>query len=128
MDLIKRETPVRERGGESRIAIGSRFHSLVGALSQGVPSIGTSWSHKYEMLFDEYGCPDMILPVPADAEAIRKRIKQATGGADLRHRVEARSDDLKAETRSMWRHVDNTLLSQRERPSSELRTRSKAEE
>lgn len=111
--------------GESHLVIGSRFHALVGALSQGVPSIGTSWSHKYEMLFREYGCDDMLLQVPATGNQIASRIGAATGEkrADLRHRIEARSDQLKAKTQSMWRQVDDIMrLSQRERSSSEPRT------
>lgn len=54
--------------GSALFVVGSRFHGLVSALSQGVPSMGTSWSHKYRQLFSEYGCgadilpPDKILP------------------------------------------------------------------
>jgi len=97
--------------GESYLVIASRFHALMGALSQGVPSIGTSWSHKYEMLFDEYGCPDQLLSTSADEERIRTVVNRAVGpdrGA-LASRVQNRAMALKQQTMSMWERVDAVL-------------------
>ena len=97
--------------GESYLVIASRFHALMGALSQGVPSIGTSWSHKYEMLFDEYGCPDQLLSTSADEEHIRTVVNRAVGpdrGA-LASRVQNRAMALKQQTTSMWERVDAVL-------------------
>lgn len=102
--------------GESHLVIGSRFHSLVGALSQGVPSIGTSWSHKYEMLFRDYGCEEMLLPVPATDEQVRQRIQSATGNGrgELCRRIEAHSEALRAQTQSMWEAVFDVLPLQKD--------------
>lgn len=111
--LHKEDDPValKQYLGESHLVIASRFHALMGALSQGVPSIGTSWSHKYEMLFDEYGCPEMLLDVTADAEAIRTRVNRATGSrrAEVAGRVQRCAVALKEETEAMWTRVDAVL-------------------
>jgi len=98
--------------GESRLVIGSRFHALVGALSQGIPAIGTSWSHKYEMLFNEYGCESMLLSVSARKEQIQEQIRAAkeTGHSSLTEQVRTRAEALRRKTRTMWEQVDEVLL------------------
>jgi colanic acid/amylovoran biosynthesis protein len=117
---VGRKVPLREEHdpvalkryiGESRLLVGSRFHALVGALSQGVPAVGTSWSHKYEMLFEEYGCESMLLPVPAQNEQIRERITAAKDAehSGLETRIRTRAEALQNETRAMWKQVDGVL-------------------
>lgn len=41
--------------GRFEFLVGSRFHSLVFALSQGVPGMSVSWAHKYRELFALFG-------------------------------------------------------------------------
>lgn len=41
--------------GCSEFLLGSRYHSLIAALSMGIPSIAISWSHKYEELMKSVG-------------------------------------------------------------------------
>jgi len=40
--------------------VGSRFHSLVFGLSQGVPCMALSWSHKYRELLRTFGLADAV--------------------------------------------------------------------
>jgi polysaccharide pyruvyl transferase WcaK-like protein len=41
--------------GRCEYLVGSRFHALVFALSQGVPCTALGWSHKYEELMSQFG-------------------------------------------------------------------------
>jgi polysaccharide pyruvyl transferase WcaK-like protein len=54
----------------AQIVLGSRFHALVSGLSQGVPCIGVGWSHKYEMLFQDYGCADRVVDPRIGADGL----------------------------------------------------------
>jgi polysaccharide pyruvyl transferase WcaK-like protein len=47
--------------GRLDFLVGSRFHSLVFALSQGVPVMAIGWSHKYLELLQTFGLEDSVL-------------------------------------------------------------------
>ncbi|NNV54426.1 polysaccharide pyruvyl transferase family protein [Limnovirga soli] len=46
---------------ETDLLIASRFHSLVFALSLGIPCMAISWSHKYRELFKLFNLQDFVL-------------------------------------------------------------------
>lgn len=69
--------PLEAKGliGKCSGLVGSRYHALISALSQGVPAVGTGWSHKYRALFEDYGCENMLVDVSADEESIEARLR-----------------------------------------------------
>ena len=52
---------IKERIGAVQCLVGSRFHALVGALSQGIPCFAISWSHKYKELLKSFGLDRYVL-------------------------------------------------------------------
>lgn len=63
LEIVKDKNPLHIKGIISccDAVVGSRFHGLVSALSQGIPALATGWSHKYEMLFNDYGFPEWMI-------------------------------------------------------------------
>lgn len=46
--------------GRCDLLVGSRFHALIFALSQGVPALALSWSHKYRELLGTFDMEDAV--------------------------------------------------------------------
>lgn len=59
------------------LLIGSRFHSLVTAMTMGIPCLGTGWAHKYAELFHEFELSRWLLPMEMDAGERAARVTEA---------------------------------------------------
>lgn len=114
MDVLWPDDPLVAKGilGGCTAVVASRFHALVSALAQGVPSLGTSWNHKYQELFADYDCPECLLPISEGADAVAQKLHLLTDAATravLKSRIEGRSEALKDDTRAMWQQVFSVL-------------------
>ncbi len=112
-DVLEIRCPVQLKGvlGTARLVVGSRFHALVGALSQGVPVLAIGWSHKYEELLRQFDCPDCLLTVD-DGRRLPEKLQPLLGppGRDpLVARIRAAGQRLRQQIDAMWADVDRTL-------------------
>lgn len=114
IDIIKESDALKIKGilGLCAGVISSRYHGLVSALSQGVPALATSWSHKYEMLFKEYGIQDGCLPVSIEPKELTEQIRRITDDNSRKKiiaKITKASAIYKEQTELMWQKVFSVI-------------------
>lgn len=90
------------------LCITSRFHGVASALNSCVPCLATSWSHKYQELFNEYKQNDCLLDVTNLENAIFC-VKELLGDSNNKVRVELQKTlpFIHKKTSDMWNQVWN---------------------
>lgn len=114
IDIIQEENPLCLKYilGQVELLIGSRFHSLISALSQGTPCLGTGWSHKYQTLFAEYNCSDCLINF---ADSIADNLAKLDYLLDEEHKkivvekIKLSAVEQKKLSQSMWINVQSIL-------------------
>ncbi len=110
LNIVIEKDPLKIKGiiGACDGMIGSRFHGLVNALSQGVPAIATGWSHKYEMLLNDYNFKEGLLSVDASDEKINAALSvliDQTKRERAKKTIKNSSDIQKALVLKMWDEI-----------------------
>lgn len=90
--------------GRAHFVIGSRFHALVSALSQGVPCLGLGWAHKYNWLFRDFGIGEDLLRVDDPDRALARMdvLLNEAANVELRARLTGRANSQKQQIEAMW--------------------------
>ena len=74
-----------------------------------VPSLATSWSHKYEELFRDYNITDSVLPLD-DFNKAKKKVRQLLDNetnTQIREHLQIQVSKIKEQTREMWNEIWN---------------------
>lgn len=99
---------------KSMFLIGSRYHTLVAAFSKKVPAIALGWSHKYEMLFEEFGCKHLVInhdtPIETIIEMVNEIVDEEKNGF-YRQDISERLKKMYLTNRKMWDQVTEALKS-----------------
>ncbi|MDP4982700.1 polysaccharide pyruvyl transferase family protein [Pseudoalteromonas tunicata] len=96
--------------GQCDGVISSRYHGCVSALTQGVPCLATSWSHKYEMLYQEYDLPNNIVNFQLSEADLRCRLNQFIACLpEQSDKCLAHAEKVKSENKLMWSSVINAI-------------------
>lgn len=90
----------------SSLLIASRFHAIVGGLSQSVQTIAIGWSHKYGELLSDFGVPDWSGGLDQDPSEIVTRVLNDDDGVS---RLREAKRSLVAQTDEMWKLTEEAL-------------------
>jgi colanic acid/amylovoran biosynthesis protein len=91
--------------GASEAVFSSRYHGCVSALSQGIACIGTSWSHKYELLYRQYDATDLLLGPTTSEQKLRLAIDASLEkDSSIGRSIEVNAIGLKNRSGVMWSH------------------------
>lgn len=94
--------------GASYMVISSRYHGVASSLNQGIPCLATSWSHKYQFLFEDFNLKNHIIDPVEKPEQTEKKIDfllDPENNARLRKQLLSQIKELKKITENMWKEV-----------------------
>lgn len=106
--IIVENNPLNIKGiiGTCDFVFSSRYHGLINALSQGIPAIGTSWSHKYKELFNYYKHSDLLVDINIKKNEVSNLVKMISVNIDkIKKEILSASKAHMKEVDNMWEEV-----------------------
>ncbi len=89
------------------LVVSSRFHGVASSLNSCVPCLATSWSHKYQELFNDYGIEGNVLPLN-DLNAALIKVEELidkNNNTAERNKLSIIVPKVKEETKAMWKMI-----------------------
>lgn len=80
--------------GKCGFFVGSRMHSCIAALSQGIPCVGVAYSMKFRGVFESVGMEEWVVEARQSdtAQAVRRTLKLFRHREEVRDRLKSRAD------------------------------------
>lgn len=96
----------------SELVVGSRYHSIVSALSSGVPAIVMGWAHKYETILEDFDMGQFIHKANNDENHLSEILEfmlDEKKNKELREILENKIKHMLIDNKEMWDKVFITL-------------------
>jgi polysaccharide pyruvyl transferase WcaK-like protein len=110
LSIVRENNPLALKRiiGASLFVVASRFHSVVAALSSGVPALVIGWSHKYAGLLKDFHCDELLVTSSAHELDVLEHVR-ALANVDVntayRARIIKRLGEMTDTNEAMWQHV-----------------------
>jgi len=90
--------------GQCDFFIGSRMHSCIAALSQGIPCVGVAYSRKFAGVFDSVGMGDWVVDarVSANDEAVARTVELYRQRNAVRTELRQHAEQARAQLREIF--------------------------
>ena len=114
--VVIEDNPLHVKGiiGSSKAVITSRFHGLVSCLAQAIPCLATGWSHKYEMLLEDYDYSEALVDVKSSDEVLLQKIEsvlEASSRLSIIEKLKKNSVGQKKLSEETWEEIFALLSS-----------------
>ncbi|MGI5310044.1 polysaccharide pyruvyl transferase family protein [Rheinheimera sp. WS51] len=105
--IVQIEDPLAVKAfiGKAELAISSRFHGAINALSQGVPCIATSWSHKYHAMMSDFGMAEYCVEQLTEQNLLASLQQVLEHKTALSLTLKQKATELKQKNAAMWQRL-----------------------
>lgn len=112
LEVIVEDDPLKVKGiiQASAGSVCSRYHGCVSALSSGKVCIGTSWSHKYERLYEEYQVRQLLISPTMDKTQLTEIFdSMCDPDSPVAGTIRENAKKYKAKTEALWQEVEQIV-------------------
>jgi colanic acid/amylovoran biosynthesis protein len=95
------------------LLVSGRYHAVVSALSQGVPTVIHGWSHKYRHVAEDYGVPELLCDPLGEPYLATDMIGSILDDHDLQARIRTAAAGVQDQVDEMWALLESDISSRK---------------